>query len=311
MEFKDYYQIMGIKEDVNQEDIKRSYRKLARKYHPDVSKETNAETRFKELGEAYEVLKDPEKRAKYDKLKAGGWQQDQPFTPPPEWETTSGFRQTSYTGFKAKDFSEFFNTLFSQPGYTHPRARGEDLHHTLKISLEEAYHATIRKIQLAKPEIDKQGHLLHKTHRLNVKIPSGVVEGQQIRLKGQGGEGLGGGPSGDLYLKIHITPHRIFILNKRDILLTLPITPWEAALGAQIKVPTLSADVALKIPANSKSGQKLRLSKRGLPGNPPGDFYIQLQIQIPKADTPQARALYQQMAKQMPFNPREKLGVNA
>lgn len=316
MEFKDYYKIMGIHENATQDEIKRVYRKLARKYHPDVSKEADAEERFKELGEAYEVLKDPEKRKRYDQLRAGGWQQGERFTPPPGWEPFTQSRKTHYTSFDPSAFSEFFNTIFAgfgteraRPFSQGYRTRGEDQRYSISISLEEAFHGSTRTMRLTSPQISPSGQVMQTTHSLNVKIPPGVKDGQMIRLQGQGNPSLSGGESGDLYLKIQIAPHPYFNLNGRDILLNLPVTPWEAALGATITVPTLAGKVQVKIPQNSQSGQKLRLTGRGLPGKLAGDQYITLQIKIPKAESEKAKQLYKEMAEIMKFNPREKLGV--
>lgn len=331
MEFKDYYKIMGVEPTANADEIKRAYRKLARKYHPDVSKESDAEARFKELGEAYEVLKDTQKRAAYDQLRKGGWRSGQEFTPPPGWEYQSGSRggagqqRSGYTQVNPEQFSDFFETLFGGGGFggfggfesrggfqSRPRnfrTRGEDFVYPLPISLEEAYTGGTRTLQLRVPEINEQGRTQETSRTLNVKIPPGVTPGQQIRLQGQGGSGQGGGPSGDLYLDMQISPHRFFHLDGRNVTLSLPIAPWEAALGATVQVPTLGGKIALKIPANSPTGTKLRLKGRGLPGNPPGDQFVVLQVFAPPADSEAAKKLYQEMANTMPFNARANLGV--
>lgn len=322
MEFKDYYKIMGVSPDASADDIKRAYRKLARKYHPDVSKETDAEARFKELGEAYEALKDPEKRQAYDQLRQSGYRGGQEFRPPPGWQSQHGGFSQTFTQGGAEGFSDFFEAIFGGGGFgggglgggfqrrsrTY-RTRGEDLHYPLKITLEEAYHGGSRALQLRMPEVNEQGQMVEKTKTLNVKIPTGVTNGQKIRLKGQGNPGMGGGPNGDLYLEIEIQPHRLYHLEGRDVILQLPVTPWEAALGATVTVPTLAGPVTLKIPSNSQSGTKLRLKGRGLPGNPPGDQYVVLQIMVPEPTTAEAKKLYQEMAQSMPFNPRARLGV--
>jgi len=316
MKFKDYYDIMGVKKTATQDEIKRSYRKLARKYHPDVSKEASAEEHFKELGEAYEVLKDPEKRASYDNIRAGGWQADQEFKPPPDWQYSQDFTGGGYTRADTSQFSDFFESLFGQAGAaqghpqrTHFRTRGEDLYYKIELSLEEAFQGITRAIQLNVEEVNAQGQIQMKTRSLNVKIPKGVITGQQIRLKGQGAKGFGGGENGDLYLEAALTPHAQYQLDGRDVTFELPLTPWEAALGAKIKVPTLSGPIELKIPAGSQSGQKLRLKGKGLPSTPSGDQYIKLKVVLPKADSKSAKELYQQMSKQLAFNPREALGV--
>lgn len=310
MEFKDYYKILGVERSASQDEIKRAYKKLARKYHPDVSKEKDAEARFKEINEAYHVLRDKEKRQAYDQL-GSQWKQGQEFHPPPGWEPHS------QQGFSAEDlggFSDFFSEIFGgRPGgfryeKREFRMRGEDLHATIEITLEEAYHGTTRAISLQTPEIDSQGRVSQRTRQLNVQIPKGVTEGQHIRLAGQGGPGSGGGQAGDLFLQVVFAPHPLFHADGRDIYLELPITPWEAALGCRLKGPTLGGRVELTIPAGSQSGRKLRLKGRGLPGNPPGDQYVLLRIETPPADTAQARELYRQMADTMPFNPRKGRG---
>ena len=307
MEFKDYYQILGVSRNASAEEIKRAYRKLARKYHPDVSKEPNAEEKFKEIAEAYEVLKDPEKRKAYDQL--GSFKAGQGFRPPPEWEERFGFGfgREGYAGFG--DFSEFFETLF---GGFRPRGgikrRGEDVHAKVYLDLEEAHRGTTQTIHLSLPEIDPvSGRLIDRIKQLKVKIPAGVLPGQKIRLAGQGAPGMGGGPNGDLYLEIQFKPHRFFKVEGKDLYLDLPITPWEAALGAKVQVPTLDGKVELKLPPGAKTDQKLRLKGKGL-GSPPGDLYLILKIQTPPADTEAKRRFYQEMAKLMPMDPRQEMG---
>ena len=330
MEYKDYYKILGVARDADTDEIKRAYRKLAHKYHPDVSKEPDAEERFKEVKEAYEVLSDPEKRAAYDQL-GSGWQQGQSFEAPPGWEGGfdfggggGGAGPGGLGGMGAEEFSEFFENLFgggfgSSPFGSRSRGRawggggfsaqGEDQHARLEISLEEAYNGGQRRIQLSVPEQDAQGRLAYRTRNLDVQIPAGIRDGQQIRLSGQGSPGAGGGPPGDLYLEVHLQPHRHFQVDGKDVYINLPITPWEAALGAKVPVPTLGGTVNLSIPAGAQSGQKLRLKGRGLPGNHPGDQFAVLQIQAPKPETDQQTELYREMARKMAFNPRTHLGV--
>ncbi len=312
MKFKDYYQVLGVPRDATQDAIKQAYRRLARKYHPDVSKEPDAEARFKEVGEAYEVLKDPEKRAAYDRF-GENWKAGQEFNPPPDWDAGFEFSGGGYTG--AQDFSDFFETLFGQAGVGGVggragfRMRGEDHHAKILVSLEDAYRGATRTITLQAPQLDPSGHVVTKTRTLNVRIPKGVTEGQRIRLPGQGAPGIGGGPKGDLYLEIAFEPHRLFRAERRHIYLDLPITPWEAALGRTVTVPTLGGKVDLKIPAGSQTGQKLRLKGKGLPGKVPGDQYVVLKIMTPRPRNEADRALYEKMAQQMPFNPRAELGV--
>lgn len=316
MEFKDYYKIMGVARDATQDEIKRTYRKLARKYHPDVSKESDAELRFKELGEAYEVLKDAEKRAAYDQLGAR-YQGGQEFRPPPDWN--AGFEFSGSGGDfdrgDGADYSDFFASLFGQgfregrSGRAQPHAKGEDHHAKVLIDLEDTYHGSTRTITLRVPAVDAQGHVVTRDRALNVTIPKGIRAGQHIRLSGQGSSGAGEGKAGDLYLEIEFRAHSLYRVDGRDLYLDLPVTPWEAALGATIKVPTLGGIVELKIPEGSVSGRKMRLKGRGIPGNPPGDCYVILSIALPPADTETAKALYREMAQKMNFNPRVKLGV--
>lgn len=298
MEFKDYYQLLEVSPNASDEEIKKSYRRLARKYHPDVSKEPDAETKFKEIQEAHAVLKDKEKRRAYDQAKqahAAGKQ----YQPPPDWD----FQGSGANDFSHQDFSDFFSDLFGRQGRgghhsQNFQQRGRDQHAKLSISLHDAFHGTERTITL-----NQQG----KTETLNVKIPKGIKSGQNIRLKGKGYPGIGGGAPGDLYLEIDISNQPPFSLDHQDIYLTLPLAPWEAALGATIDVPTMAGTVKLKIPAGSQSGKKLRLKGKGLPGTPQGDQYVILKIVIPDANNATAKKLYQEMAEKMAFNPREKL----
>ena len=268
MDFKDYYKIMGLERDASQDDIKRTYRKLARKYHPDVSKEADAEARFKELGEAYAVLKDPEKRAAYDEL-GTNWKAGQDFQPPPNWDAGYEFSGGGFGAGDSAAHSAFFDALFGQ-GFGSEQtgrrqagfqARGEDHHAKVLIDLEDAYRGTTRSITLRSPGPAKQ-------RTLDVKIPKGVKQGQRIRLSGQGSPGVGEGKRGDLYLEIEFKPHKMFKVEGRDLYLDLPVTPWEAALGATVKAPTPDGPVDLKIPQGTASGGKLRLRERGIPGKP-------------------------------------------
>ncbi len=316
MKYKDYYEIMGIKRDATQDEIKRSYRKLARKYHPDVSKAADAEERFKEVGEAYEVLKDPEKRTAYDQLGAN-WQQGQDFQPPPGWQDGFEFSGGGYTDTGSSRFSDFFEDLFGrsgaggfQQGRQHGfHMKGEDHHAKVGVSLEDAYNGAERAITLKIPEVDASGHLVTRDRKLNVKIPKGVTQGQRIRLRGQGGASTGDAPAGDLYLEVDLLPHPIFRADGRDIYVDLPVTPWETALGAQVSIPTLGGKVEMKIPAGSQSGSKLRLKGRGLPGKNNGDQYVVLKIETPKPTTEKQKDLYRQMQQEMGFNPRSRMGV--
>ncbi len=316
MEFKDYYKIMGVNKDASQDEIKRAYRKLARKYHPDVSKEAEAEARFKEVGEAYEALKDPEKRAAYDQLGAN-WKAGQDFKPPPDWNAGFEFRGGDFTGGDEAQFSDFFESLFGRGfGSAHPgrqqggfNARGEDHHARVMINLEDAYQGATRNINLQTPELDNNGHVVTRQRSLKVKIPKGVKQGQRIRLTGQGSPGMGKAPAGDLYLEIIFNPHSIYKVDGHDVYLDLPITPWEAALGSSLKVPTPDGKVDMKIPAGTQTGQKLRLKARGIPGKPAGDLYVTPHITLPPADSETARELYRKMQQELAYNPRRHLGV--
>lgn len=326
MEFKDYYTIMGVARDATADDIKRAYRKLSRKYHPDVSKDKNAEAKFKELGEAYEVLKDPEKRAAYDRLGAN-WREGQEFRPPPDWnagaEHPGRGDRWEFTGGDAGEHSDFFESLFrrgfggaqgqagGRSGGRHARfsAKGEDHHAKIQIDLEDSYQGTTRTLSLRVPEMSEQGHVIPREHQITFTVPKGIREGQHIRLAGQGAPGVGEGGPGDLYLEVEFRPHPLYRVDKHDVYLDLPVAPWEAALGAEVEAPTPSGQVEVKIPAGSATGRKLRLKGRGLPGVTPGDFYFVLQIVVPAADNDSAKSFYEGMAKQFhTFKPRAKLG---
>jgi curved DNA-binding protein len=321
MEFKDYYKILGVTDNADAAAIKTSYRKLARKYHPDVSKEANAEAQFKEIGEAYEVLKDPEKRAEYDQLRKLGTQQaDGDFKPPPGWRSAADFSEGGYTHADSQQFSDFFESIFGSSGNAHRaytangqqrnfRMRGQDIHHKLSIFLEEAQHGGQQQITLRIPESDEYGLVTHRDKTLNVKIPAGVASGQRIRLTGQGASGIGGGEPGDLFLEIEFAPHPHFSVEGKNLLLTLPITDWEAALGATVAVPTLSGKVNLKIPPGSSSGDKLRLKGKGLGSTSPGDQLVILKVVLPKHHDEVVQALYKQIAEHSAaFNPRAAIG---
>jgi curved DNA-binding protein len=321
MEYKDYYKVLGVERNADENAIKQAYRRLARKFHPDVSKEPNAEEQFKKVQEAYEVLKDKEKRAAYDELGAN-WKAGQEFRPPPGWDANTQFRYAGGEQFSDEDmgqFSDFFSNLFGQ-GHSGSfrsahtghdfRQRGSDQRAKIQVTLNEAYQGVTRAIQLQMPEHNAEGHVVNKTRTLKVVIPPGAEQGQQLRLAGQGSPGFGGGTNGDLYLEIDIAEHPLFSLKGRDIYLTLPVTPWEAALGAEIKIPTLGGPVGLKLQPDSQSGQKLRLKGRGMPGKPnAGDQYAVLQIQTPAPQSDEQKHIYKQMADSMPFNPRKDWSV--
>lgn len=299
VDYPDYYKTLGIAENAAPEEIKKQYRRLARKYHPDVSKENNAEEKFKQVQEAYEVLKDPAKKRTYDQMRSQPHSAEG-FTPPPGWEFQRGNGDNAENQFDSAGFSEFFENLFGQQMRGRRQGtfkqRGADQHSKITISIEEAFTGTQRVVQF-------QGL---KTRNLNVKIPPGVTQGQQIRLAEQGGKGIGGGPSGDLYLEIQFLDHPFYSVKNRDVYLNCPITPWEAVLGAKITVPTLAGDVGLTIPAGSQTGKKLRLKGRGFPGAPAGDQYVLLNIYAPEPKTDKQRELYQALAAAMhDYNPRK------
>src|SRR5688572_32259185 len=302
VEYKDYYQIMGVGRDASADDIKRAYRKLARKYHPDVSKEKDAEARFKEVGEAYEVLRDPEKRAAYDAL--GTRKPGESFRPPPDWQFDYGAETDAGT------HSDFFEQLFGGLGRGRRasfRSRGFDTSGQIEVTLEEAFRGTERRLSLQRVAVDERGRALPTTQQLNVRIPAGVVDGQRIRVPSQGEPGMGGGPAGDLFLEVRLLPHRWFRAEGRDIWLDLPVTPWEAALGETVRVPTLGGRVDLKLPKGSQTDRQLRLRGRGLPGKPAGDQLVVLKIVTPAPRDSAGEALYRQMADALPLNPRQAM----
>lgn len=315
MEYRDYYDVLGVQREATQDEIKQAYRRLARRYHPDVSKEADADKKFKDLGEAYEVLKDPEKRAAYDKF-GDNWQQGQDFEPPPNWDAGFEFRGAGYTGGSDEDYSDFFESLFGRSGFSRNRSdhttfqmKGEDQHAKIVISLGDAYNGARQTITLSRPTVDKQGHVSSRPHSLQVTIPKGIIEGQRIRLEGQGMPGTGGAPAGDLFLEIAFADDPVFHAVQRNLLMELPVTPWEAALGATVTVPTLGGRVQLKIPPGSQGGKKLRLKGRGLSAkNKSGDQIVSLRIVVPEAQTSDQKALYKKMAEIMPANPRAAMG---
>jgi len=316
VEYKDYYAVMGVAKDAGQDEIKRAYRKLARKYHPDVSSEPDAEDRFKEVGEAYEVLKDPEKRAAYDQLGAN-WKAGQDFKAPPDWDGGFEFKGGDFTGGDAEHFSDFFESLFGQRefhgGYSGRstrgfNARGEDAFAKVVIDLEDVFTGAKKAVTLTHREIDADGRPVTKDRTLNVRIPKGIRQGQHIRLAKQGNPGLGDGESGDLLLEVQFKPHPRYRAEGKNIFLDLPVAPWEAALGATVEVPTPGGSVDLKIPAGSSGGQKLRLKGRGIPAASPGDLYAVLQIALPKADSDAVRDAYRALEKAAQLEPSKQTG---
>ena len=311
MDFKDYYATLGVARDADAEAIKKAFRKLARKYHPDVSKEKDAETRMKEVNEAYAVLSDPEKRAAYDRV-GEGYRPGEEFRPPPGWDAGFEFRGRGPFGDEG-DFSSFFNELFRHAGHgaAHGRAhghgfhgRGEDRHARVLLDLEDAYVGAMRQITLEVPEVDERGRPRFAQRTLNVRIPKGVCEGQFIRLGGQGGPGPAG--PGDLLLEVGFRPHGRFRVEGRDVWMELRVAPWESALGAvlPVRLPD-GSEVRVRLPEGAQSGQQLRVRGKGLPADPPGDLMLEVQVRVPRADSPRARELYEAMARELAFDPRE------
>lgn len=321
MEFKDYYKVLGVERTASDDEIKKAFRRLARKHHPDVSKASDASARMQEINEAHEVLRDKEKRAAYDRVGQGA-QGGQAFHPPPGWD--SGFEFSGGPGEfgDAADHSAFFEALFgaARRGGAHGRRghaaaedyarRGQDHHAKIVVPLEDAFHGATRELTLHSPELDAAGNVALHERTLQVAIPKGIRAGQLIRLAGQGSPGLGGGPRGDLYLEVEFAPHPRWRVDGRDLYFTLPVAPWEAALGATVKVPTPDGTVEMNVPAGSQTGRKLRLRGRGIPGSTAGDFYVMLEVVLPPASDDKARAAYRQMAKDLAFDPRATLGAD-
>lgn len=311
MQYKDYYKILGVKRDASEAEIKKAYRSLARKYHPDVSKEANAEEKFKEVAEAYEVLKDKEKREAYDQL--GSYAQGQDFRPPPGWEQRFG-HNGGHADFGGADLGDIFAELFggartgrgaSRGGFAR---QGQDFEVNVEINIDEAYRGSERSLQLEMPEPAADGRMIRQPRTVKVRIPKGVVDGQRMRVPGKGGRGMGG-PAGDLYLNIHIRPHPLFKATGHDLYIELPLAPWEAALGTSVEVPTLEGRVRMKVPAGARAGQNLRLPGRGLPKphGAAGDLYAVLQIVTPPNLTEQERKLFEELARVSHYKPRAHL----
>jgi len=318
MKYKDYYAILGVDRKASADEIKKAYRKLAQKHHPDVSKEKGAEEKFKDIGEAYQTLKDPEKRAAYDQL-GSGFRPGQDFRPPPDWERQFNFRtQGAPEGFSFEDLdlSDLFEGLMGRRGHgagAGARARGgsrsipgEDYEVTVHLSLEDAHRGTQVDLALSVPEYSPDGTVRRVEKTVKARIPKGATDGQRLRLRGQGGKGINGGKSGDLYLNIVLHPHPLFRPSGHDLYLDLPLAPWEAALGATVEVPTLDGAVNLKIPPGTTAGRKLRLGKKGLstPEGGQGDLYAIVQIVNPTVLGDKEKALYKELAAASRFDPR-------
>ncbi len=307
MQFKDYYQTLGVSRDASADEIKKAFRKLARKYHPDVSKEKDAEARMKDVNEAYNVLSDPEKRAAYDRL-GRSWQPGQEFRPPPGWDAPFEYSTRGFTPGEEADFSDFFSELFGRMGGMRgggrPAGRGEDHHARVLLDIEDAFGGVSRQVSLRVPAVDASGRVSYRERTLNVKIPKGVYAGQVIRLAGQGAPGAGGSATGDLLLEVEFRPHPRYRADGRDLLLTVPLAPWEAALGAVVPVRLPGGEVRVRVPEGAQSGAQLRLRGKGIPGDPPGDALLDLRVVLPPADSPRARQLYETMARELDFDPR-------
>lgn len=303
MKYKDYYEILGVKRDASADEIKKAYRKLARQYHPDVSKDPQGEAKFKDLSEAYKALKDPEAREAYDRL--GRHRPGEDFRPPPDWgHQQFGDGQFAYEDI---DLSDLFAGLRGggQRGGKFP-IPGQDYEVTAPITIEDAWRGTELNLNLSVPEYDGRGGVRRVPLAFKARIPKGVTDGERLRLPGKGGKGLNGGPNGSLYLTIALQPHPIYRATGHDLYLDLPLAPWEAALGASVEVPTLAGAVRLKVPAGTNTGQKLRLARRGLPkrGEGEGDLFAIVQIVVPAVPTEREKELFKELADASTFNPR-------
>jgi len=302
MNFKDYYKIMGVEKSSSQDEIKKSYRILARKFHPDVSKEKNAETRFKEINEAYEVLRDKEKRAAYDQLGCN-WNAGQSgFTPPPNWQDQYQHGNSNFNMGGQGDFSDFFESLFGagfNANQKSPRSRqsmeGQDSHAKIAIDLLDSYTGTTRSLTLQEQVVNENGQTQPKERTLKVNIPKGIKQGQKIRLQKQGQTGVGGAKNGDLYIEVGFNSNPLYVIEGSDITTELAISPWQAALGETVKVPTPTGFIDLNLPKLISSGSKMRLKGRGLPSKVVGDFFVKLKIVFPKVLSTEANTLYQSL----------------
>jgi curved DNA-binding protein len=307
MDFKDYYKILGVEPEADAKAIKTAYRKLARKYHPDVNPEAGAGEKFKEVAEAYAVLKDDKLRAEFDELRKYGSQPGGGFKPPPDWQRSGGFESGSHS---PEDFSDFFNSIFGgggpagAGGHTHRPMRGEDAEIELPVFLEETISDQQRTIEYTIPKLEN-GQVTQVKKQLKVTIPKGLVDGERIRLKGQGVPSFGGGEAGDLYLHVRLVPHPLFDVQGHNLTITVPLAPWEAALGAKVTLPTLTGKISLTIPPNTQAGKKMRIKGKGLPGKTaPGDLYAVVKIVMPADSNEEAQTLWAKLAERAGFDPR-------
>jgi curved DNA-binding protein len=309
VKFKDYYASLGLERGASESDIKKAYRKLAHKYHPDVSKEAGAEAKFKEIAEAYQTLKDPEKRAAYDRL--GQHAPGEEFRPPPDWGPQYSAREESFEGIDLADLLAGLAGGRARGGGAGGRMsfRGEDYEVRTAITIEQAYRGTLIELNLSMPEHDAEGRVLRVPKSLQVRVPKGATDGQRMRLAGKGGRGINGGPDGDLYLTVALLPHRLYRADGHDLHLDLPLAPWEAALGASVEVPTPGGAVQMKIPAGTAAGQTLRLAGRGLPRpkHGSGDLYAHAKIVMPKTTSERERELLKELAGASDFAPRSEM----
>jgi len=309
MKYKDYYATLGVERGATEDEIKKAYRKLARKYHPDVSKEADAEEKFKEVGEAYETLKDPEKRAAYDQL--GRHSTGEEFRPPPDWQQSFGGAQFSFDDL---DLADLFAGLAGRRSRQGPGPiRGADYEAMVRLAFDQAYAGAEIELDLIAVEYDEQGNAKRVPHRLKVRIPPGVVDGQKLRVPGKGGKGLRGGRDGDLYLDISVASHPLYRAEGLDLYMDLPLAPWEAVLGTSVEMPTPGGTVSLKVPPGTRAGQKLRLGGRGLkrPDGTAGHLYANVQIAVPTVVDGRQRELYRQLANASSFNPRAQFEQEA
>lgn len=310
MEFKDYYKILGVEPDADTKTIKTAYRKLARQFHPDVNPEAGAEEKFKEVAEAYQVLKNKQTRDEFDELRKYGAQSRQGFEPPPGWESSHGNANQGGAQFEG-DFSDFFNSIFGgrgqtgqSSGFQQRNARGQDIEIELPVFLEETLEENQKTVEFEMPA-DAFSQTPPSKKSLKVKIPQGVLDGARIRLKGQGKQGHNGGTAGDLYLHIRVVPHPLFEVSGTNITVTVPMAPWEAALGCKITVPTLDGKISLTIPADTQSGDKLRVKGKGLKTKTGrGDLYALVNVVMPDKSSEKAKGLWKELAANEAFNPR-------